>query len=180
MSKEDDPPKENSENPSEISNIIEENFEKKPENEIELLGDALLRKAAELENVKKRLEKEKEDAVKYSNAKFAKDLLTAIDNFERVSKNYDSIKGKIESDDALRVFWEGVLLCEKELISTFKRYDISKIEVQKGDDFDPEYHQAISESENSGCKAGCIVEVFQTGYLYNDRLLRPAIVSVAR
>jgi molecular chaperone GrpE len=71
-------------------------------------------------------------------------------------------------------------LCEKELVSTLKKYGISKIEIKAGDEFNPERHQAVLELESSDRKAGSVVEAFQTGYTYNDRLLRPAMVSVSK
>jgi molecular chaperone GrpE len=157
-----------------------EDLVKKLGEEIALLKDALLRKAAEHENLRKRLEKEKEEAIKYSNAKFAKDLLPAIDNFERVAKNSVSISKKIESDAELKTFFEGILLCEKELVATLKKRGVSQIKAEEGDEFNHEYHQAISEQEKPNLRAGSIAEVFQTGYTYNDRLLRPTTVSVVK
>ena len=144
------------------------------------LKDDLLRKIADFENLRKRLEKEKEEAVKYSNMKFAKDLLALVDNFERVMENSASIKEKIEADENLKAFFDGILLCEKEIISTFKKHGIFKTDANEGDEFNPEFHQAMCESESSEHKAGSIIKVFQTGYIYNNRLLRPAMVSVSK
>jgi molecular chaperone GrpE len=144
------------------------------------LKDGLLRMAAESENLRRRLEKEKEDAIKYSNARFAKDLLAVVDNFERVMENSASIKEKIEADTNLKAFFEGILLCEKEIVSTFKKYGISRTDVNEGDEFNPEFHQAMCELESAEHKAGSIIKVFQIGYMYNDRLLRPAMVSVSK
>jgi molecular chaperone GrpE len=152
----------------------------KLEKDVDLLRDALLRKAAESDNLRKRLEKEKEDAIKYSNAKFAKDLLPILDNFERVSENSVSVKEKIESDPGLKALFDGISLCEKELIATFKKHGISRIKVGEGDEFNPEYHQAMCELDSPDHKIGSVIQVFQTGYLYNDRLLRPAMVSVSK
>jgi molecular chaperone GrpE len=147
---------------------------------IRLLNDTLLRRVAESENLRKRLEKEKEDAIKYSNAKFAKDLLSVIDNFERVTENSLFFREKIETDANLQVLLDGILLCEKELISVFKKHGISKVEVKEKDKFNPEYHQAMCELCSPDHEAGSIVKVLQTGYVYNDRLLRPAMVSVSK
>ncbi|MDR0632326.1 MAG: nucleotide exchange factor GrpE [Holosporaceae bacterium] len=152
----------------------------KLKDEIGMLKDTVLRKMAESENLRKRLEKEKEEVIRYSNAKFAKDLLAVVDNFERVSENSASIKEKIETDDGLKAFFAGIELCEKELISTFKRHGIYRTEVKEGDEFNPEYHQAMCELDSPDHKAGVIIKVFQTGYIYNDRLLRPAMVSVSK
>ncbi|MDR0753222.1 MAG: nucleotide exchange factor GrpE [Holosporaceae bacterium] len=158
---------------------IEEQIQKLKE-EISLLQDNLLRKAAESENLRKRLEKEKEDAIRYSNAKFAKDLLATLDNFERAIENSVSIEEKIEANADFKAFFNGILLCEKEILSTFKKHGISKTEVKEGDEFNPEFHMAMCELESADHKAGTIIKVFQSGYICNDRLLRPAMVSVSK
>ncbi len=148
--------------------------------QISVLKDALLRKTAEMENTRKRLEKEKEEAIKYSNKSFAKDLLSVLDNFERINMGFDSLKEKVEKDSNLKAYFDGISLCEKELLSTFKKYGISKIEVSEGDNFNHEYHQAMCEVEDKNHPAGSIVKILQTGYRYNDRLLRPTMVSVSK
>ncbi|MDR2781133.1 MAG: nucleotide exchange factor GrpE [Holosporaceae bacterium] len=152
----------------------------KLEEDVRVLRDTLLRRVAESENLRKRLEKEKEEAIKYSNSRFAKDLLAVIDNFERVADNSALIKEKIEADESLKAFFDGIMLCEKELVSTFKRHGISRIEVREGDCFNPEYHQAMCELDSPGHKSGSVIKAFQTGYMYNDRLLRPTMVSVSK
>jgi molecular chaperone GrpE len=157
----------------------EEQIQKLKE-EISLLQDNLLRKAAESENLRKRLEKEKEDAIKYSNTKFAKDLLATLDNFERAMENSVSMEEKIKTNVDFKAFFDGILLCEKEILSTFKKHGISRTEVKEGDEFNPEFHMAMCELESSDHKAGTVIKVFQTGYICNDRLLRPAMVSVSR
>lgn len=149
-------------------------------NQIAELRDTLLRKTAESENLRKRLEKEKNEAVKYANKDFSKDLLSVLDNFERINNNLDTVKDKIESDSNLKAFFEGIAICEKELLSTFQKYGITRIEVSAGDPFNHEIHQAMCEVEDEQQPAGTVVEVFQTGYQYNDRLLRPAMVSVSK
>ncbi|MDR0677219.1 MAG: nucleotide exchange factor GrpE [Holosporaceae bacterium] len=178
MNKEESSQIVNSEENSEADN---ENNEKcQHEEEIQKLKDTVLRTLAESENLRKRLEKEKEEAIKYSKVSFAKDLLPVIDNFERVTENASLVKGKIENDEKLKALFEGVLLCEKELISVFKKHGVSKIETKESDKFDPEYHLAMNEIENPNLDPGSIVNVFQTGYMYNERLLRPAMVSVTK
>ncbi len=151
------------------------------ESEVATLKDMLLRKLAETDNLRKRLEKEKNDAEKYANAKFAKDLLSVIDNFDRVTSNLASVEEKIKKDAALKPFFEGVSLCGKELLSVFKKHGITQIEVSEGaTHFDPHYHQAMCEIESREHKPGTIINVMQSGYVYHDRLLRPAMVSVAK
>ena len=171
---------------SEISEKSPENSEIKKDSEVDLLNqvatlkDALLRKTAESENLRKRLEKEKDDAVKYANKSFARDLLSVLDNFERINNNIESVKGKIEEDANLKAYFEGIAICEKELLSTFRKYGISRVEVSAGDSFNHELHQAMCEVEDDQQPVGAVVKVFQTGYKYNDRLLRPAMVSVSK
>lgn len=153
---------------------------KELEAEVATLKDALLRKLAESDNLRKRLEKEKIDAEKYANIKFAKDLLSVIDNFDRVARSLSVIEEKIKNDAALKSFFDGVSLCGKELLSAFKKHGITKIEVSDGAQFDPNYHQAMCEIENADREPGTIISIMQSGYMYYDRLLRPAMVSVAK
>lgn len=148
--------------------------------EIQTLKDTILRQAADTENLRKRLEKEKDESVKYASARFAKDLLPVLDNFERVRESSKTLQQQDESDTQLKAFVEGVMLCEKELLSVFKRHGISKIEVAEGDAFDHKYHQAMCELEDKDHPAGSVIKVFQSGYTHHDRLLRPAMVSVSK
>ena len=150
------------------------------ETEVATLKDTLLRKLAETENLRKRLEKEKNDAEKYANGKFAKDLLSVIDNFDRVTNNLSAIEEKIKDDAMLKPFFDGVSLCGKELLSVFKKHGITQVEVAEGTHFDPHYHQAMCEIESKDHKPGTVMNVMQSGYVYHDRLLRPAMVSVAK
>lgn len=148
--------------------------------QIDMLKDALLRKTAESENLRKRLEKEKDDAVKYANKSFARDLLVVLDNFERINGNIASVKSKIDADPNLKAYFDGIAICEKELLSTFQRYGISRLKVSAGDPFNHELHQAMCEVEDDQQPVGAVVKVFQTGYKYHDRLLRPVMVSVSK
>ena len=150
------------------------------EEEVRSLKDTLLRKVAESENLRKRLEKEKDDVEKYANTKFARDFLSVIDNFDRVSENSKNITEKINTDNMLKVFFDGVVLCGKELLGVFKKHGITIIEVSEGDSFNPQYHQAMCEVESDEHDQGVIIKVFQHGYLYRDRLLRPTMVSVSK
>lgn len=170
----------------EVSEKSDENSESEKEAQADLLEqintlkDTLLRKTAESENLRKRLEKEKDDAVKYANKNFARDLLAVLDNFERINGNIASVKDKIDADPNLKAYFDGIAICEKELLSTFQKYGISRIEVSAGDIFNHELHQAMCEVEDDNHPAGAVVKVFQTGYKYHDRLLRPVMVSVSK
>lgn len=150
------------------------------EDEVSSLKDTLLRKMAEIENLRKRLEKERDDAEKYANSRFARDLLSVVDNFNRVSDNSKAISEKINGDANLKGFFDGMLLCGKELTSVFKKHGITQIEVSEGDPFDPQYHQAMLEIESKDHKPGSVINVLQVGYVYHDRLLRPSMVSVSK
>jgi len=148
--------------------------------EVELLRDTILRQAAESDNLRKRLVKEKGDAEKYANTRIARDLLSVIDNFERVTENSKDISEKINADKALKIFFDGVDLCGKEILVVFKKHGITVVEASEGDAFDPRHHQAMCEIESNEHNPGAIIKVFQNGYVYHDRLLRPAMVSVSK
>ncbi len=174
---------ENLDNDTNISEEEVDESQKKAEaleSEISSLKDTLLRKMAESENLRKRLEKERDDAEKYANGRFAKDLLNVVDNFNRVSENSKTISEKINEDANLKAFFDGVLLCGKELTSVFKKHGVTQIEVSEGDPFDPQYHQAMLEIESKDHKPGSVINVLQVGYVYHDRLLRPSMVSVSK
>lgn len=150
------------------------------EGQIAILKEAVVRNLAETENLRKRLEKEKSDAVKYANGKFAKDLLGVADNFDRVMQHIKSLGDKFNSDAVLKPIIEGVELCGKELLSVFRKHGIDRVDVSEGTNFDPNYHQAMCEVESDKHNPGSVIDIMQSGYTYNSRLLRPAMVSVAK
>ena len=178
MSKDDS--NEQVEESTDVEKEESENSEEKLLEQNAALKDSLLRKIAEIENLRKRLEKEKEDAVKYANKSFACDLLSVLDNFERISENSDKVKSEVSGNPSLKACFDGILICEKDILSTFKKYGISKIEAHRGDKFNHEFHQAMCEEKDDEVDAGAIVQVLQNGYTYNERLLRPAMVKVAK
>lgn len=146
--------------------------------EILTLKDTVLRQAAEKENLRRRLEKEKDDSMKYASSRFAKDLLPVLDNFERVQLSSAALIQ--DASDQLKAFVDGISLCEKELLSVFKKHGITKVEAAEGDPFDHRFHQAMCELEDKDRPAGSIIQVLQSGYMHHDRLLRPAMVSVVK
>lgn len=146
------------------------------EAELAATKDRLLRALAETENVRRRSEREREDAHKYAVARFAGDLLSAADNLRRA---LDSLPEAEVRDDKVRGLLEGVAATERELLAAFERHGIRRID-PKGERFDHNLHQAIFETESSGAPAGTVVEVLQPGYVIHDRLLRPAMVGVAK
>ena len=138
--------------------------------------DRLLRALAETENVRRRSQREREDASKYAIAGFAKDLLSAADNLRRALESLPESEAK---DQRTRSLLAGVAATERELLGVFERHGIKRID-PKGEVFDHNFHQAIFEAERPDHPAGSVVEVLQPGYVLHDRLLRPAMVGVAK
>jgi molecular chaperone GrpE len=138
--------------------------------------DRLLRALAEAENVRRRAQREREDASKYAVTGFAKDLLSAADNLRRALESLPEAEIK---DERTRGLLAGVAATERELLSVFERHGIRRID-PKGDPFDHNLHQAIFEAERNDQPSGTVVEVLQPGYVLHDRLLRPAMVGVAK
>lgn len=138
--------------------------------------DRLLRALAETENVRRRAQREREDASKYAIAGFAKDLLSAADNLRRALESLPESEAK---DERTRSLLAGVAATERELLGVFERYGIKRID-PRGEAFDHNFHQAIFEAERPDQPSGSVVEVLQPGYVLHDRLLRPAMVGVAK
>jgi molecular chaperone GrpE len=140
------------------------------------LRDKLLRAVAEAENVRRRTAREKDEAVRYAASGFAKVLLSVADTLGRALASAPEEQVR---DDVVRNLLTGVAATERELQSVLERHGIRRIS-PKGERFDHKFHQAIFEAENSGKPAGTVVEVLQDGYVQHDRLLRPAMVGVAK
>jgi molecular chaperone GrpE len=138
--------------------------------------DRLLRALAETENVRRRAQREREDAAKYGASNLAKDLVNVADNLHRAlaSVPEGQVKGELT-----RTLLQGVDATERELLAAFERHGIRRIDPM-GERFDHNFHQAILEIENSGQPGGTVVQVLQPGYAMHDRLLRPAMVAVAK
>ncbi|MBS0185860.1 MAG: nucleotide exchange factor GrpE [Proteobacteria bacterium] len=146
--------------------------------EIDQLKGDLLRALAETENVRKRSQKEREDAFKYAISNFARDLISISENFKRALESVS--KEEIEKTPSVKAFFEGVTMIERELLSVFDRHGIQKIMPNIGDKFDHNLHQAMFEVEDPSKPVGTIVETLQAGYVLNDRLLKPAFVGVSK
>lgn len=143
------------------------------EEEIKELGDQLLRKAAEFENFRKRILREKEDSIRYANAALLNDVLPVIDDFER------AIQSAADSKD-FDAFHTGVSMIEKQMVSMLERNWGLKRFSANGEPFDPEKHEAIAVEESDQHETEIVLEDYQKGYLLHDRVLRPAKVKVAR
>ncbi|WP_297896063.1 nucleotide exchange factor GrpE [uncultured Campylobacter sp.] len=144
----------------------------KLQNELSEITDKFYRANADFENLKKRLEKEKDSAVAYASESFAKDLLPIIDALEEAAKI--DVEGN-ELADKIEV---GVKQCLSLFTKTFEKYGIVPIATDGG--FDPSVHNAISMIEAEGANSGDIVQVYQKGYMYKQRVLRAAMVVVAK
>lgn len=140
------------------------------------LKDKLLRALADAENQRRRTERQVSEANAYSVTGFARDLLAVSDNLRRALETLP--EGETLSDD-LKTFVEGVEMTERELLNIFERKGITKI-VPEGEKFDHNFHQALFEVEDAEAAPGTIVQVVQPGYVIKDRLLRPAMVGVAK
>ena len=146
------------------------------EAKLEEANNKALYAAAEVQNVRRRLEAEKVSAAAYASTGFARDMLAVKDHLERALSH---VPAGIEGDEQLKNFVEGIAATLRELETVFARNGIERIEA-KGQPLDPNKHQAMIELPSSEVQAGTIVEEMQAGYMLKDRLLRPALVGVAK
>jgi molecular chaperone GrpE len=146
--------------------------------EVAQLKDRLLRLAAEMDNVRKRGEREKAEATLYAATNFARDLLSITDNMGRALAAV-SPGERERADDALKNLLAGVELTERELLNVFQRHGIRKL-VTVGQKFDPNMHQALFEVPTREHPPGTVVQEMQSGFAIGDRCLRPAMVGVAK
>jgi molecular chaperone GrpE len=141
------------------------------------LKDQLLRAMAETENTRRRAQRDREDAQKYGVANFARDVLSVADNLRRA---LDAIPSdSLESDEALKTLYDGVAATERQLEAALAKQQIERV-WPEGERFDSNFHQAMFEVPDTGKAPGTIVQVLQAGYKIHDRLLRPALVGVAK
>ena len=181
LEKETEKPEENSveENKQETSQETKEEIkELTPEEKIAELEDKVARTFAEMENQRRRFEKEKEDAFEYGGFSFAKEALSLIDNLER-SKNILENDEKLKGTDALKKTIEHFDIIYKDLISIFSKNDIKQID-SLNKKLDPNLHQAMMEIEDDSKEPGTIIQEIQKGFTIKDRLLRPSLVGVAK
>ena len=176
--------------PEKNENVIEENTENEPssieqalsieetlQKEINHMKDQLLRSLAEAENIRKRTQREKEEARQYAVTNFARDLLNIADNLNRALQVMPSEQEEVLP--AVKSLMEGVQLTQRELEAIFNRQGIKRIS-PLGEKFNHNFHQAMFETETEDQEAGIITQVLQDGYVIHDRLLRPAMVGVAK
>ena len=162
----------------ENQNNKEREKELSTEEKLKETEEKLLRSLAEIENQRRRFEKEIKDAFEFGSFNFAKESLAILDNLQRAR---DAIKNdeKLKNNKDLDNFLENINIIEKDLVSIFEKNRIKKIEV-KEKQFDPNFHQAMSEIEDDNKDQGTILHEIQAGYMLGERLLRPALVSVSK
>ena len=169
---------------SQLENLIEENEESvddereedKLREEISILKDEKIRVLAEMENLRKRFDREKIDSIKYGSINFARDILSPGDNLERA---LSAVNNNEDHSDSIKNLIEGLLMVKKEFASALEKNSITKIDsIDKK--FDPNLHQAMMEIENNDLDEGVVVQEIQSGYMMHDRLLRPAMVGVSK
>jgi len=146
--------------------------------EIADLKDRMLRALADAENTRRRAERDKLDASQYAVTKFARDMLSVADNLKRALESFPADM-RASASPQMKAVIEGVEATERHLVATLERHGVRVIDTSSGK-FDPNLHQAIAQVPGAGKPAGSIVQVIEPGYLIADRLLRPAMVTVAR
>ncbi len=169
--------KNDKENPTkEISD--EKNSDLDPKEKIKELEDKLTRNLAEMENQRRRFEKEKDDAFDYGGFAFARETLNLIDNLERSKKSLENDES-LKNSDTLKKTLDHLEIINKDLISIFKKNNIEPI-ICLNKKLDPNFHQAMLEIVNDEIDAGTIVQEIQKGFMMKNRLLRPALVGVSK
>lgn len=160
-------------NAAELQKQLQEERERalRAEEEAGRMREALLRKTADFENLKRRTEREKTDFFKFALAETFRDLLPILDNFERAIAH----AGPASAGDEFRT---GIEMIQRQFAENLKKFGLSEISAQ-GMPFDPNVHEAVVREETSAVSPGTVLEVFQKGYVLNERLLRPALVKVA-
>lgn len=141
------------------------------------LTGRLLRAHADLDNLRKRGEREKQETARYAISKFARDTVEVADNFERAMQSVPA--AAIDENPQLKALLDGITMTEREFLNVLERHGVKRVS-PKGEAFNPHLHQAVMERQVPSVANGTVVEVFQPGYVIEDRCLRPAMVVVAR
>jgi len=149
-----------------------------PEEEIKNLKDKLARTFAEMENQRRRFEKEKDDAFEYGGFSFAKESLNLLDNLERSKSSLENDE-KLKNTETLKKVIEHLDIVNKDILSIFKKNNIEQIK-SINEKLDPNLHQAMMEIEDDNKEPGTIIQEIQKGYMMKDRLLRPSLVGVSK
>ena len=142
------------------------------------LRDRVLRVMAEMENLRRRADREKEESRKYAVTSFARDILAVGDNMSRAIQSLGE-DAKEGADQTVKNLIEGIEMTEREMLNVFEKHGIKRIDPE-GDKFDPNFHQAMFEAENPDVPSGTVIQVVQPGYVIGERVLRPAMVGVSK
>ena len=160
------------------NNKVEKKEEETAEDKLVIVQDKLLRTMAEMENQRRRFEKEKQEAFEFGGFNFASESLLLLDNIERAVMSFRNDENLKNNKDLNKII-DGIEVVKKDLVSIFKKNGIESIEcINKK--FDPNFHQSILEVEDNTKEPGTVVQEIQKGYMMKDRLLRPSLVSVTK
>jgi len=168
----------NSKNSDENLEYKEEKKELSPEEELDSLKDKLARTFAEMENQRRRFEKEKEDAFEYGGFAFARESLNLLDNLERSKLSLENDE-KLKNTETLKKVIDHLEVINKDILSIFKKNNIEPIK-SINEKLDPNLHQAMMEIEDDSKEPGTIIQEIQKGFMMKDRLLRPSLVGVSK
>ena len=151
------------------------------EDKLAAANDQLLRTLAELENTRRRAERDRGEALKYGAMSFARDIVGVADNLARALKAIEDTDAAAKADlpEAIQALLEGVAATERDLMAVLARHKVTPI-APLGEKFDPNQHEALFEAPGTGQEAGTIIDVVETGFMMEDRLLRPAKVGIAK
>ena len=148
------------------------------EDKLKIIEEKLLRTMAEMENQRRRFEKERQEAFEFGGFNFARESLSLLDNIDRATTSFKNDE-KLKNNKDLDKIIEGIEIVKKDLVSIFKKNGITSIECMN-EKFDPNFHQAMLELEDSTKDAGTVVQEIQKGYMMKERLLRPSLVGVTK
>jgi molecular chaperone GrpE len=151
------------------------------EDKLAAANDQLLRALAELENTRRRAERDRGEALKYGAMSFARDMVGVADNLQRALKAIEDTDAAAKADlpEAVQALLEGVAATERDLLAALGRHKVTPL-APLGEKFDPNLHEALFEAPGTGQEAGTIIDVIETGFMMQERLLRPAKVGIAK
>ncbi len=163
---------------STVKTTNEQNIEPTAEEKLKISEEKLLRALADSENQRRRFEKEIKDAFDFGGFNFAKEMLSSLDNLQRAKKSIQEDE-VLQKSNEFEKFFKNLEIIEKDLISTFEKNKITKIDCLNKI-FDPNFHQAMLEIEDDKVEPGIIIQEIQTGFMFGERLLRPSFVGISK
>ena len=178
MSKSEEKEKTLTDNQDKESEVNDKDLKETPEQKLKTIEEKLLRTLAEMENQRRRFEKERQEAFEFGGYNFAKESLALLDNLDRAISSFKSDEKLKDSKDLDKII-DGIEIIKNDLVSIFKKNGIESIN-SLYKKFDPNFHQAMFEVEDNSKEAGIIVQEVQKGYMMKDRLLRPSLVGVTK